>query len=266
MSEQKPKDVLHEVPEGGWKPMRDEVWKGRVKKMKAIRDEFMKMTVEELMKLVKLLPGNRKTGGSYYTVSLIPILDCVKAACKACGMWCYDIQSVCITNQVIRLRAINSALHKKAPDVYWMRITELCKLQFVEHLRINVGGDITPYDIYCIVDMAKKLKSTVIHVFTKNYDAVNAYLDIHKVKVFPKNLKIIFSRWPGMKCENPYKIPECHVDFGDGKCEAPADSPLCTGNCSRCAFEHTGCHGLKKGEAVVIKYHTNMAFAIQKKK
>lgn len=254
----------YERPADGWKPMRKEVWMGRVKRMKEARDEFMKLTIEELVKLLRLLPGNRKTGGSYYTVSLIPILDCVKDACKACGMWCYDIQSVCITKEVIRLRAINSALHMKAPDIYWRRITDLCKAQFVEHLRINIGGDITFNDVGWIVRLAKTCKTTIVHVFTKNYDAVNRYMEIEKIKSFPKNLKVIFSRWPGMECENPFKIPECHVDFGDGKCEAPEGSELCSGNCTKCAFQHSGCHGLKKGEAVVIKYHTNAAFAIQK--
>ena len=255
----------YERPADGWKPMRKEVWMGRVKRMKEARDEFMKLTIEELVKLLKLLPGNRKTGGSYYTISLIPILDCVKDAAKACGMWCYDIQSVCITKEVIRLRAINSALHAKAPNLYWQRIRQLCELQYVEHLRINVGGDITKDDMFEIVAMAVLLPNTIIHLFTKNYEAVNNYFKTEKkVKSFPKNLKVIFSRWPGMKCENPYKIPECHVDFGDGKCEAPEGSELCGGNCTKCAFEHSGCHGLKKGEAVVIKYHTNAAFAIQK--
>ena len=254
----------YERPVDGWKPMRKEVWQGRVKRMKEMRDEFMKLTIEELVKLLKLLPGNRKTGGSYYTISLIPILDCVKDACKTCGMWCYDIQSVCITKEIIRLRAINSALHAKCPHLYWERIKELCKLQYVEHLRINVGGDITSLDFLCIEDMCRELPNTNVHVFTKNYDAVNKCLAAQDPEDCPKNLTVIFSRWPGMKCENPYKIPECHVDFGDGKCEAPEGSELCGGNCTKCAFEHSGCHGLKKGEAVVIKYHTNAAFAIQK--
>lgn len=134
--------MKYERPEDGWKPMRKEVWKGRVKRMKEERDKYLKMHPSDLVKLVKLLPGNSKTGGSYYTVSLIPVLDCVKEACKACAMWCYDIQSVCITSQVIRLRAINSALHAKAPIVYWEQITKLADAQCVEHLRINVGGDI----------------------------------------------------------------------------------------------------------------------------
>lgn len=265
MSETKPKDVMHEVPEGGWQPMRDEVWKGRVKRMKEARREFMKMTVDELLKLVKLVRGNSKTGNGYYTISLIPILDCAKKACKACGRWCYDVQSVCITNNVIRLRAINSALHKKAPEAYWNRVKELCKLQFVEHLRINVGGDITLFDLGAIIYMACNCPKTVFHVFTKNYDACNSVLTAYQGKL-PPNIKLIYSRWPGVKCDNPYKIPECHVDFGDGKCEAPADSQICEGNCTKCAFEHTGCHGLNRGEAVAIKYHTNIAFGIQKKK
>lgn len=252
----------YERPEDGWKPMHDEVWKGRVQRMKEVRDEFMKLTVEELAKLMKLLPGNRKTGGSYYTVSLIPVLDCVKEACKACAMWCYDIQSVCITKEVIRLRAINSALHAKDPKTYYERIEILAKAECASHLRLNVGGDIGPYDMWYIAIMANNLPNTIIHVFTKNYDGVTGY--IRQFGELPGNLKVIFSRWPGMKCKNPYKIPECHVDFGDGKCEAPKKSEVCGGNCTKCAFEHTGCHGLKKGEAVVIKYHTNAAFAIQK--
>ena len=245
--------------------MRKEVWQGRVKRMSEERTEYLKLTVEELQRLVKLLPGNRKTGGSYYTVSLIPVLDCPSKCGNNCAKWCYDIQSVCITKEVIRLRAINSALHAKAPNLYWQRIRQLCELQYVEHLRINVGGDITKDDMFEIVAMAVLLPNTIIHLFTKNYEAVNNYFKTEKkVKAFPKNLKVIFSRWPGMKCNNPYKIPECHVDFGDGKCEAPEGSELCGGNCTKCAFEHSGCHGLKKGEAVVIKYHTNAAFAIQK--
>lgn len=252
------------VPEGGFKPMKDEVWKRRVKKLADLRAEYLKMPVDELVKLVKLVPGNIKTGGSYYTVSLIPVVDCVAGCAKTCARWCYDIQSDIITPGAARLRAINSAMHKIDPHLYWERITDLCKAQFVDHLRINVGGDITPLDVYLIVDMAKKLKGTVIHVFTKNYGAVNTYLFCKKKTAFPKNMKVIFSRWPGMKCENPYGIPECHVDFGDGKCEAPEGSELCGGNCTKCAFEHSGCHGLRKGEAVVIKYHCNIAFRIQK--
>ena len=254
--------MKYERPEDGWKPMRKQVWMGRVKRMKEARDEFMKLPVEELVKLVKLLEGNRKTGGLYCTVSLIPVLDCVKEACKACAMWCYDIQSVCITSQVIRLRAINSALHAKSPIAYWDRIAILAEAACVEQLRINVGGDIAFTDMPLIVKMCKKLKQTTVHLFTKNYEAVNAYMAVNRT--LPKNLKLIFSRWPGMECNNPNKIPECHVDFGDGKCEAPEGSELCSGNCTKCAFIHSGCHGLKKGEAVVIKYHTNSAFAIQK--
>ena len=252
----------YERPVDGWKPMRKEVWQGRVKRMSEERTEYLKLTVEELQRLVKLLPGNRKTGGSYYTVSLIPVLDCPSKCGNNCAKWCYDIQSVCITKEVIRLRAINSALHAKAPIVYWEQITKLADAQCVEHLRINVGGDIVFTDMPLIIKMCKKLKRTTVHLFTKNYDAVNAYLSVFKT--LPKNLKLIFSRWPGMACNNPFKIPECHVDFGDGKCEAPEGSELCSGNCTKCAFEHSGCHGLKKGEAVVIKYHTNAAFAIQK--
>ena len=252
----------YERPVDGWKPMRKEVWQGRVKRMKEERDKYLEMSVEELKKLVKLLPGNRKTGGNYYTVSLIPVLDCPSKCGNNCAQWCYDIQSDCITKEVIRLRAINSALHFLSPESYWERIATLADAQFAEHLRINVGGDIIYADMPLIVKMYNKLKHTIVHLFTKNYDAVNAYLSLYGK--LPKNMKLIFSRWPGMACNNPFKIPECHVDFGDGKCEAPEGSELCSGNCTKCAFEHSGCHGLKKGEAVVIKYHTNAAFAIQK--
>lgn len=261
MSEQYNKNS---VPEGGFKPMKDEVWKRRVKKLADLRAEYLKMPGDELIKLVKLVLGNIKTGGSYYTVSLIPVVDCVAECAKTCAGWCYDIQSDIITPGAARLRAINSAMHKKNPHGYWERIKELCKLQYVDHLRINVGGDITSLDFLCIEEIGRELPNTIIHLFTKNYAAVNKCLAAQDAEDCPKNLKVIFSRWPGMKCENPYGIPECHVDFGDGKCEAPEGSEVCGGNCTACAFNHTGCHGLKKGEAVVIKYHCNIAFRIQK--
>lgn len=262
-NELKPNDVMHTIPEGGWKPMRMEVVKRRVAKLRALVKEYMKLPVDELVKMVKLCKGNAKTGGSYYTVSLCPVIDC--ANCSKCKQWCYDLQSVVITPECQRLRAINSALHKKDPESYWAQVKQLVKAMFVEHLRINVGGDITLFDLGAIIYMACNCPKTVFHVFTKNYDACNSVLTAYQGKL-PPNLKLIYSRWPGVKCDNPYKIPECHVDFGDGKCEAPADSPLCGGNCTKCAFEYTGCHGLNRGESVVIKYHTNIAFAIQKKK
>lgn len=257
--------TANDIPEGGFKPMKDEIWKHRVKKLADLRAEYLKLPIEELVKLVKLVPGNHKTGGSYYTVSLIPVIDCVPECAKTCAGWCYDIQSDIIFSNVAKPRAINSALHAKAPNLYWQRIRQLCEKMCVGHLRINVGGDITKDDMFEITSMAVLLPETVFHLFTKNYEAVNNFFRTEKkVKAFPENLKVIFSRWPGLKCDNPNKIPECHVDFGDGSCEAPEGSEPCGGNCTACAFNHTGCHGLKKGEAVVIKYHCNIAFRIQK--
>lgn len=259
-NELKPNDVLHNVPEGGWKPMSMEVVKRRVAKLRALVKEYMKLPVDELAKMVKLCKGNVKTGGRYYTVSLAPVIDCVN--CALCKMWCYDLQSVVITKNVQNLRAINSALHTKDPGRYWVQIESLVQALFVDNLRINVGGDISGNDLNGIISMCKYCPKTIFHVFTKSYKDCNRILSAYDGEL-PANLKLIYSRWPGMKCDNPYRIPECHVDFGDGKCEAPADSPICEGNCTKCAFEHTGCHGLNRGESVVIKYHTNVAFAVQ---
>lgn len=262
-NELKPNDVLHTIPEGGWEPMRLEIVKRRVAKLRALVKEYMKLPVDELVKMVKLCKGNAKTGGRYYTVSLAPVIDCVN--CALCKMWCYDLQSVVITKQVQNLRAINSALHVKSPMAYWEQVCHLVQAMFVDNLRINVGGDIKDHDLAHIISMAKRCPNTTFHVFTKNYKDCNFTIDALKGRL-PKNLKLIYSRWPGMKCDNPYRIPECHVDFGDGKCEAPADSSICEGNCSKCAYDGSGCHGMNRGDAVVIKYHTNIAFATQKKK
>lgn len=244
--------------------MSREVVRRRVKRLKeAVTKYFTGYAPDDLARMMKLGIGNRKTGNRYFTVSLAPVIDC--ANCDECKYWCYDLQSCCIMTEVINTRAINSALHQMDIVKFYERITQLCQCNYAEYLRLNVGGDVEKADVPLIVKMAKALPRTTIHLFTKNYQAWNNWMAENRRKNLPANLKLIFSRWPNVPCENPYNFPECHVDFGGGcNNEIPEDAKECSGNCTACAFQCTGCHALQKGESVRIGYHANEAFKIQK--
>ena len=223
-------------------------YKKRVDKLRIAQKEALN-NVDNLH--VKIQKGNRKTGANCYTVSLLPIIDCVN--CSKCKYDCYDLKNDCIYPAVINDRARNSAIHKVDPKRFWDEIDAQIKSNFVTELRINVGGDLNNDDFAYVAMLGKKNPKTMILFFTKNYKGINAFLDGHK---FPKNVHPIMSRWCGMKAENPHNLPCSHVLWEDGKTTAPEyGAYYCGGNCSECAFKGEGCWNLKKGEHVIFKAH-----------
>lgn len=223
-------------------------YKKRVATITKARKEALK-TASKMH--VKLQRGNKKTGQNCWTVSLMPIIDCTN--CKQCGHNCYDLKADLIYPAVIQDRAKNSAIHKIDPARYWAEIDAQVKENFVRELRINVGGDLTDDDFAYVAKLGRDNKNTTILFFTKNYKGINAFLDHHR---FPKNVRPIMSRWMGVEAENKHKLPESHVLYDDGNTTAPDyGAYFCQGNCSRCAFEGTGCWTLKKGQHVIFKVH-----------
>ena len=220
----------------------------RVKKLVETRDAKM-MNVDELH--VRLQKGNTKTGKSCWTVSLLPVIDCLN--CAQCKGSCYDLRNDLIYPAVIEDRARNSAIHKANPDRYWAEIDAQVKLNNVMELRINVGGDLTDADFSYVAKLGESNPKTMIMFFTKNYRGLNAFLDNNE---FPKNVHPIMSAWFGMEMENPHNLPCSHVLYEDGRTTAPNyGAYYCTGNCSECAFEGKGCWTLKNGEHVIFKVH-----------
>ena len=123
------------------KNLRMEVIQGRVQKMIDLREEYLK-DIENVH--IKIQKGNNKTGENCYTISLIPIADCVN--CSGCSKTCYDICNVCYQPKVQNDRAKNSALHKADPERFWKEVDIQIKAHFVREFRINVGGDLTDED------------------------------------------------------------------------------------------------------------------------
>ena len=200
---------------------------------------------------VKLQEGNKKTGSSFWTVSLMPVVDCCN--CSQCSKKCYDLKHDVIHTTVLADRVRNSAIHKCDPARYWAEIGWGIKLHGVGFLRINVGGDMTDRDFDYVADLATANPKTELLFFTKNYDGLAAR--IRKHGMLPGNVHAIVSRWPCMKYKNPYGLPEAHVRFRDGTTTAPKNAIECNGNCSACAETKNGCFGLARYQSVVFDEH-----------
>ena len=220
----------------------------RVRKLLEQRDYWLNHLNDAHVILQK---GNTKSGTACWTVSLAPIIDC--ANCSGCRGKCYDIRKDCIYPSVINDRARNSAIHLADPERYWKEISEQIKANFVEQLRINVGGDLSGHDFHYIAEVAKENPQCDILFFTKNYVKLNDFLRDNQ---FPSNVHPIMSRWEGMDCQNPHNLPESHILWKNGTTTAPMyGAYFCGGNCTECHFNKEGCWTLKNGEHVIFAAH-----------
>ena len=230
--------------------LKEENMQKRLQDILQKRDEFLSH-VDDVH--VKLQDGNSKTGAKVKTVSLAPVIDCLRN-CKNCMKECYDTRNDCCYPSVRLDRARNSAIHKANPSRYWNEISQLISEQKVDCLRINVGGDLTDDDFAYVDTVAKWNPTCKILLFTKNYQGANAYMD--KNGDFAENLQIIFSAWKDTEMVNPYNMPESHVLYVDGSTTAPEyGAYYCGGDCTECFMEGKGCMTLKKGEHVIFMAH-----------
>lgn len=196
---------------------------------------------------VKLRPGNLKTGVSFMTVSLLPIIDCVKVCSKYCGKDCYDMRHDMRNACVRRDRARNSAIREFSVEMYWTQILESCIANGVHNLRLNVGGDLHDEDFDYVNWIAQKRPNMQIQFFTKNYNGLNDFTK--RIGGFPDNVKCIVSAWPGVKMNNPYHYPESHIIWEDGSSTLPNYArhvSLCSGNCTVCDEKGIGCINSKR--------------------
>ena len=215
--------------------------------IKAIDEAMKKVTTLH----VKIQPGNSKTGSACFTVSLMPIIDCVN--CSGCKYDCYDLRNDCRNTNVINDRARNSAIHKSDPDRFWAEIDMQIKALYVTELRINVGGDLTDADFAYVAELGRKNPKTSILFFTKNYKGINKFLNGNE---FPENVHPIMSCWEGMEMDNPHSLPCSHVLWKDGRTTAPEFGAVyCGGNCTECHFNGEGCWTLKQNEHVIFRAH-----------
>lgn len=229
------------------KPIKIEAMKTRLAKMINARNEYAN-NLEDIH--VYISSGNRKTGFSVPSVSLIPVADC--GNCASCSRLCYDLRNDCIYNGVTSTRAKNSALAHNAIDRYFFEIKKACKA--FRFFRWHIGGDILNAAYLAgVLDVAVCNPHCTFLIFTKRYDLINDY--ISNGGEIPSNLQVIFSAWPGAKMVNPYNMPVSSPLFVDGSHAAGSNPISCPGDCSNCAVMGSGCWTLKRGQGVVFAAH-----------
>ena len=196
---------------------------------------------------VSISPGNRKMG-FIPSVSLPPVVTCATGC--ACAKKCYAAKMCRIYPSVRTAYNRNLEILQNNDTEYWWQVQQAVKM--AKYFRFHVSGDIVDSHYFnWMVTVAEMNGGTEILAFTKQYEIVNAYLDI--VGYLPKNLHIIFSEWPGMPMDNRHGLPVAHVVF---KGETPADEwKICGGNCSECACRGVGCWELKNGEHIAFYEH-----------
>lgn len=189
--------------------------------------------------------GNDKLG-PIYNIALPPITTCNCEAVKFCGIKCYARKGRHNYPGARKAREDNAELYYSNPAAYFESIQKAVKLQ--RYFRWHEAGDI-PDRRYLegIIDTAKKCKGTQFMAFTKQHDIVNKALD-DGLKI-PRNLKIIFSGWPGFEMHNPYRFPEAHVTLKG--LEHNIKRIQCKGRCCECL----GCWQLRKGQQVEFDEH-----------
>lgn len=88
---------------------------------------------------VKISDGNTKLG-AIPSVSLIPVMDC--GNCAICAKSCYDLRNDMIYKEVIKTRAINSAILHEDPERYFKEIDGYLNYRYPRAFRFHIGGDI----------------------------------------------------------------------------------------------------------------------------
>lgn len=198
---------------------------------------------------IKISQGNAKLG-SIQSISLPAGLTC-RNDCE-CSKKCYAKRLERMRPSVREAYKHNYELLKSSPNTYWREVE--ASIMMSRFFRFHVSGDIP--DVYYLnhmVDIAERNPHCEILCFTKKYGVVNSYLDAGGI--IPKNLRLIFSAWRGLKMENPHGLPEAHVRYRDGTTTAHENAVQCSGNCTECALTEGGCWSLKNGQEVIFDEH-----------
>lgn len=235
------------------KPIRlsDEALKERIKQIRAVYKKKM-LHPERLH--VKLQKGTEaKLGWRVYHTSRIPILDCCKCCKRHCAKICYDFHHDLRTPNCINDRVRNSIIvHTNRPR-YWSEVDLQIKANFIDALRINVGGELDDEDFPFVAKLGRDNPQCRIMFFTKNYDGINTFLDTED---FPENVHPILSIWKGVPYENPHNLPCAHILYADGTTTAPSYGAIyCRGTCTECLFHEKGCWTLQKGQHLLLDEH-----------
>ena len=198
--------------------------------------------------VVKISHGNAKMG-SIASVSLPAGLTCKECDC---GAKCYAAKLERLRPNVREAYRNNLNVLMQNPDVYWREVE--AALMTNRFFRFHVSGDIVDENYFkYMVEVVSRQKHCETLCFTKKYEIVNTH--ILTGCSIPPNLHIVFSGWPNLQMKNNFHLPEAHVRFKNGYCEARDDAKECGGNCTECAVTESGCWTLKKGEQIIFDEH-----------
>lgn len=207
---------------------------------KAALDDYMNVPIDQLHLVVS--KGNSKIG-NVLNVSLLPIFTCHN--CKECKNFCYDIKACLQYKNVMNARAMNTALLLRDRDRFFTELDNaLNRRKKNKFFRFHVAGDIVDKDYFNrMVELTRKHKDFIFWTYTKHYMIVNSYCDKNGRDAIPKNFKIMFSKWDGLKIVNPHNFPvfACKLAAGN-KDYIPFDVYYkCPGNCDICKKHKKGC-------------------------
>ena len=182
--------------------------------------------------------GNSKIGKTH-NFSMAPGHTCCN--CSKCISWCYDLKACWQYLNVRIARAENTAMMYLDRAATFAKIAHyIATRRANKFFRWHVSGDILDVDYFDrMVQIARMFPDWVFWTYTKNYHAVNAWLDNNGRDALPANLSVMFSLWEGMECPNPYNMPTFRCILPGS--EPDPDTWNCPGNCSACIKAGRGC-------------------------
>lgn len=191
--------------------------------------------------------------GNVASISFPPIVTCIEDA--PCAKACYARRLSARYRTVRESYERNFNAWMNNPMAFWTYLD--FEMQGIRFFRFFVSGDMPSFD-FCkeMLGFIERNTQTEFFMFTKRYVFINDYI-IATNHPLPKNFHVIFSAWKGLKMDNPFNLPTCHVLYKDGSCTAKniETAYKCSGNCFECATTCSGCWGLHNGEEVVINKH-----------
>lgn len=194
-----------------------------------------------------------KLGSNIPSVNLPPVVTCRQDAPCASSRKCYAMKGRFAFPHNKDLLQANLDLWHSHPEQFAVEVRAAAFSS--RYFRWHSSGDIPDIKyLEMMVDIAKKCPGTKFLCFTKKFEMINEYLDTHKV--FPKNLRIVFSAWSSFIPDNPYDLPMAYVKFKkDDDSVIPANAFSCPNYCGECVMSGCSCWALKNGEAVYFNEH-----------
>ena len=213
------------------------------------KNAVLEMKNESNLK-VSISKGNVKIG-KVMNVSTMPILCC--GNCAHCAEYCYDIKACYRYAGTMKARAKNTVLAMYHRKEFFAQIDNaLYHRRNNKYFRWHVAGDILDYEYFeAMIAIAKKHPDFKFWTYTKMYSIVNRWIKLNGE--LPENFKCMFSRWEGVKMDNPFKQPEFRVRL-EGMPETEFKHlHKCPGNCDICKLGNgRGCIG---GETSYVDEH-----------